>query len=450
MTMGFHSRSADEPPFVPKALTMASRDDGPGNERGSSSSPTTGAAASLVRVGDCVTLAKERRFGVPDSEGGTAFVTAVHDDGTFDVRYVLGLRETSVAPRRIGAANPLAVADRRVSNESLARPSLLAPSRRPESQSQAQRARSISPQPPAREGPSGVSAVLQQSHRWSKFDPGPNPLLKFLSDARLPGARKREAGWLRTSETQLQLRGISLVDEKGNKRRHRTEEENNVIFAIKRELDRDRVSSSWPSRSRAPTWPRCVDSSKPEDAGAGYSCVVFGYACSKSPEPKKMPLGHVLAMRLAAPLAEVRRDGALDWILPDGKAQVVLEYGYSRAPFAPGALAPPESQSQAQRARFSFSCRPTRDPLASRSGAGGGVAPLDPDDWGGDVHRGVRCARVIVGGSQRNAQRGAHGRAHGQTDEECTEPVAVLAAGQRTHGRAECVANGRIHGRRTS
>ncbi len=97
----------------------------------------TRTAASLVRVGDCVTLAKERRFGVPDSEGGTAFVSAVHDDGTFDVRYVLGLSETNVAPRRIEATNPLAVPARRVSNESLERPSLLAPSHRPESRSQA-------------------------------------------------------------------------------------------------------------------------------------------------------------------------------------------------------------------------------------------------------------------------------------------------------------------------
>jgi len=70
-----------------------------------------------------------------------------------------------------------------------------------------------------------------------------------------------------------------------------------------------------------------VDASKVEDIGAGDSCIVFGYACEETPE--YMPLSHVLATKLSARLAEVRKDGTLDWIRPDGKTQITLEYGYN-------------------------------------------------------------------------------------------------------------------------
>ena len=68
-----------------------------------------------------------------------------------------------------------------------------------------------------------------------------------------------------------------------------------------------------------------VDAAKVEDIGAGDSCVAFGYACDETPE--LMPLSHVLATRLSARLAAVRKDGTLDWARPDGKTQVTLEYG---------------------------------------------------------------------------------------------------------------------------
>lgn len=76
---------------------------------------------------------------------------------------------------------------------------------------------------------------------------------------------------------------------------------------------------------QSPDVAQAVDASKVEDVGAGDSCVVFGYACDETPE--FMPLSHVLATRLSARLAEVRKDGTLDWIRPDGKTQVTVEYG---------------------------------------------------------------------------------------------------------------------------
>jgi S-adenosylmethionine synthetase len=78
---------------------------------------------------------------------------------------------------------------------------------------------------------------------------------------------------------------------------------------------------------QSPDIAQAVDSTKVEDAGAGDSCVVFGYACDET--PTFMPLSHVLATALAMRLAKVRRDGTIDWIRPDGKAQITMEYELS-------------------------------------------------------------------------------------------------------------------------
>ena len=89
-------------------------------------------------------------------------------------------------------------------------------------------------------------------------------------------------------------------------------------------MDNQKVKVNSCLDAQSPEIAQGVDADDISEQGAGDQGLMFGYACKETPE--LMPLPIQIAHRLTERLSELRKNGTLAWLRPDGKSQVSVNY----------------------------------------------------------------------------------------------------------------------------
>ena len=177
--------------------------------------PNPSSVPSIVTVGNLLTIEKERRYGVPDSEGGSGYVSCVHADGTFDIKFpISGTVEKNVQPSRILNSNPLATSARRRSSTdddaatgpSLLSPNYVRPPRGPSPTTVTADVSTITANNTSTLGHNNFQllTIHQVLHQCTNWDPKysvnqKNPIIAMLEW----GKKRQPAGWARCHDAKV-------------------------------------------------------------------------------------------------------------------------------------------------------------------------------------------------------------------------------------------------------
>ena len=94
--------------------------------------------------------------------------------------------------------------------------------------------------------------------------------------------------------------------------------------------DSEKFTVSTLIKEQSPHIAQGVNTNEGHEQGAGDQGLMFGYACNETPE--LMPLPITISHELTKELTKLRKNGDLDWLKPDGKSQVTVEYDENNCP----------------------------------------------------------------------------------------------------------------------